>query len=213
MLETTAGSPSVEPRIVHIQGMFTEDLSACFVRDGLLNTPVALLPQGFGYFTPSLYYCIAPFSRFHCQSLWCPSFLPAGPWFRAVSRFQFGAPLTDCLRHWLVSESPDLDVLFNYVYQDRPLTESFVSRDILDMPIRITKRYLFYFDNISRRYQQCNRASALSARRIPVWHEVHHSLVDGQCWVMACRRFRTGMTLEACLDLFLKTTRSPQPDG
>lgn len=207
MPEISACSQPAESLIANIQGMFVEDLSARLVQDGLLNVPLALLPQGFGYFNPSLYYCIAPFSRFFYQSLWHPSSLPVGPWSRAVSRFQYRAPLADCLSYWLIPEFPDQEVLFRYVYQERPLPQSFVDRDILDMPIRVTNRFLFYFDSVSCRYQQHSRTASLAGRRISLWHETHHSLVDAQCWVMACRQFQPGMTLDVCLNLFLKICR------
>lgn len=93
------------------------------------------------------------------------------------------------------------------MYQERPFPQCFVDRDILDMPIRVTNRFLFYFDSVSCRYQQHSRTASLAGRRISLWHETHHSLVDAQCWVMAYRQFQPGMTLDACLNLFLKICR------
>ena len=198
--------------VTNIQMLFAADVERLLIQDGLLGRPVKWSKHGYWYFDLSHGYRWATSGHTLSQSLWMSLFIPADVWLTAVDRFQRDRTLVENLYHSLLPALPDPDATFRYVYADRPLLCSFIDRNLLGAPVRVTKKSVYYFDDTGI-YRKRSRTVAEQAEPPVLWHLQYVEDINTFSWVRAARSaFHPGMSLDACLEAFLQTV-SGNTDG
>lgn len=190
--------------IANIQGIFAGDLIRLMIQEGLIGAPIQKYRWGYSYFNASRKYCSSPTDRYADRPVWVPSFLLPDIWSAATIHFQISDSLLCCITRNLFPLLPDLDQLFRYVYRDRPLSASFLDRGILGLPIRVTRDHIFLFDQ-NAIYQAHPLKAEIDETSLP-WHICCQTDINCAAWLKALPSFRPGMTLDACLKIFLSTS-------
>ena len=201
------GQIILSSRIANIQGLFAADLARLLVQQGLSEAPIQKFTWGYTYFTPRLRYSTSSSARFAGRPVWRPSFLAPEVWDMAAAQFRVSDPLLLCITHKLFPQLQDIDALYHYVYQERPLSISFLERGILGTPIRVTRDFVFQFDQAAV-YQSYPHSGELAETFLP-WHICYETDINCSAWVKASRSFHPGMSLEQCLEIFLSMRALP----
>ena len=92
-----------------------------------------------------------------------------------------------------------------------PWKRSFKKRGILQSPIRIRGRDVYYFDSQGIYQKGHLEKPCLNGTRHIVWHSKVSQLLNTFSWQKAVSSFLPGMTLAECLERFKKTKREPIP--
>ena len=141
------------------------------------------------------------------QPLWAPSFIAPEIWGKAVSRFQNYGKLGRNVEMYLLPEMseylrsiPDIELI--------SMTREFlIKHGVVNKPIRQHAGKTYYF-NESEVYsldEQSQMFPYEGRMKFNTFQVRGETCFNRNVWIKAASRFEIGMTLEACIEIFLNT--------
>lgn len=152
--------------------------------------------------------------------LWVPSFLDAGLWQQAAQKFRVYRGLDENILHYLLPEMEDYLQSIPHAELVSMTRDFLIEYGVINQPIRQRGGVTTYFNE--------NAIYSLDkAKRFPIEGRLKFHLFDvsgtgaaffsNSVWRKAASSFEAGMTLDACIEIFLKTKmvhqapRKPSP--
>ena len=140
------------------------------------------------------------------EPLWAPSFIDTEIWEQAASRFNPYRELDENVEIYLL---PEMDEYLQSISDMELISmtrEFLIEHGVVNTPIRQHNGKTYYFDekeiySLDRNYQLFPNEGRLKFNIFRVRYETFNVNV----WVKAVSQFEVGMTLEACIGIFLKT--------
>lgn len=189
----------------NFRGAFSEILAQILIDEDIIGAPLIQSGKTIGLLDPNcMYYLTLQSPVSNANVLWTPMFIQTSLWMDAVRRFRPRLSLSDNINEYLLPRLPDPESLFRLTETIRPLEALLIDRGILETPITVRSKYLYYFDD--RCIYQRKRLSP-SQKEIRLWHQHSGCLVNRFTWTKAITHFEPGMTLSECLEIFKKIKR------
>lgn len=144
------------------------------------------------------------------ESLWAPSFIDAGIWTQAVSRFPTFERLDKCVERYLL---PEMDEYLQGISDTELIAmtrEFLIEHGVINRPIcqHSGKTYYFNEDEIYCLDKKSELFPYEGQTKYNIFKVMDETCFNLNVWSKAVSRFEVGTTLEECIGIFLQTERS-----
>ena len=141
------------------------------------------------------------------ETLWTPSFIEAGIWERAASRFHFRDPLDINVENYLLPELGEYLQSLSDTELVSMTKDYLIDQGVINIPIVRRGRNTYYF-NENEVYSLDTKPERFpyeSRGRFSFFNAAYETCFNMNLWRKAASQFEVGMTLDECIRIFLKT--------
>lgn len=198
------------------QSIASKKISRQLISDGIMGQPILRRPRKQAYDLVCLidryeYYINANKQKVEELSdvaLWTPSFIEPEVWREAVKHFKILSPLDKNVEKFLL---PYMDAYLNNLSEADLITlvhDFLIEQGILNTPIRQRNGNTYYF-NTNCIYKLDHNSSLFeydTRLKLSLFKVRGESCFNLTVWNKAATHFEVGMTLDACIEIFLKTS-------